>query len=121
MRLRYNNLNRRSTVSVKKIRRHAVHKSCFSSFEVNAQVVAKCLRHSRNLMRLQHSTVCTFPSVFSVQREDCPTTSNFRRLQEDNKPDPWAMTDADIAVYNKAFVKLDKDKDGFISLSGRFL
>lgn len=29
------------------------------------------------------------------------------------------MTDADIAVYDKAFVKLDKDKDGFIALHGK--
>lgn len=44
-----------------------------------------------------------------------------RRIQEDNKPDPWAMTDADIVVYDKAFVKQDKDKDGFISLHGQCL
>lgn len=41
------------------------------------------------------------------------------RLHEENKPDPWAMTDADIAVYDKAFMKQDKDKDGFISLRGK--
>lgn len=48
-------------------------------------------------------------------------TSMFHRIREANKPDPWAMTDADIAVYDKAFVKLDKDKDGFISSHGQFV
>lgn len=28
------------------------------------------------------------------------------------------MTDADIAIYDKAFFKQDKDKDGFISPQG---
>lgn len=36
-----------------------------------------------------------------------------------NAPDPWAMTDADIAVYDAAFAKQDKDGDGFISPKGR--
>lgn len=57
----------------------------------------------------------------SVQRQHCLATSMFHRMQEDNKPDPWAMTDTDIAVYDKAFVKLDKDKDGFISLHGQYV
>lgn len=47
-----------------------------------------------------------------------PTTTYFDRLREEAKPDPWAMTDADIAVYDKAFIKQDKDKDGFITLRG---
>eukprot|EP00903_Cladosiphon_okamuranus_P006843 g6665.t1 len=42
--------------------------------------------------------------------------ARLKKIQEENKPDPWAMTDADIAVYDKAFIKQDKDKDGFISL-----
>lgn len=46
------------------------------------------------------------------------STLKLDRLQEENKPDPWAMTDADVAVYDKAFMKQDKDKDGFISLRG---
>lgn len=29
------------------------------------------------------------------------------------------MTDADIAIYDKAFAKQDKDKDGFVSLDGQ--
>ncbi|CAM9698027.1 unnamed protein product [Scytosiphon promiscuus] len=42
--------------------------------------------------------------------------ARLKKTQEANKPDPWAMTDADKAVYDKAFVKQDKDKDGFISM-----
>lgn len=42
----------------------------------------------------------------------------FNRKQKDDEPDPWAMADADIAVYDKAFVKQDKDNDGFISIHG---
>lgn len=45
--------------------------------------------------------------------------SIFHRVQEENKPDPWAMTDADIVVYDKVFIKQDKDKDGFISIHGQ--
>lgn len=44
-------------------------------------------------------------------------TSSFR-LREAAKPDPWVMTDADIAIYDAAFTKQDKDKDGFISPAG---
>ena len=29
------------------------------------------------------------------------------------------MSEADLAVYDAAFVKLDKDKDGFISPQGK--
>lgn len=35
-----------------------------------------------------------------------------------NTPNPWAMTDVDIAIYDAAFIKQDKDKDGFISPDG---
>lgn len=47
------------------------------------------------------------------------TLARLLRLKQAKKRDPWAMTDGDIAIYDKAFVKLDKDKDGFISLPGR--
>lgn len=40
------------------------------------------------------------------------------RLRQANKPDPWAMTDADIAIYDAAFIKQDEDKDGFITPAG---
>ncbi|CAN0525264.1 unnamed protein product, partial [Ectocarpus sp. 12 AP-2014] len=36
-------------------------------------------------------------------------------IKDANKLDQWAMTDADIAIYDKAFLNQDKDKDGFIS------
>lgn len=50
-----------------------------------------------------------------------PTTNCFNRAQKENKPDPWVMTDADIAVYDEAFTKQDKDKDGFITLGGEHI
>ena len=53
------------------------------------------------------------------QRQHQLFASMFVRQQEEHKTDPWAMADADIAVYDRAFVKQDKDKDGFISLRGK--
>ncbi|CAM9344248.1 unnamed protein product [Ectocarpus fasciculatus] len=41
--------------------------------------------------------------------------ARLKKIQDANKLDQWAMTDADIAIYDKAFFKQDKDKDGFIS------
>ena len=45
----------------------------------------------------------------------------FNRLREANQSDLWAMTEADLAVYDAAFLKLDKDKDGFVSPHGKRL
>ena len=69
-----------------------------------------CVYHSHGMH--------TFQFVPCPMRTATRRSSTLDRIQEDSRPNPWAMTDADIAVYDKAFVKLDKDKDGYISLHG---
>lgn len=57
--------------------------------------------------------------VHTVRRDCLASHGNLLdRIQDANKLDQWAMTDADIAIYDKAFSKQDKDKDGFISPHG---
>lgn len=41
------------------------------------------------------------------------------RLRKANEVNQWSMTAEDIAIYDAAFDKQDKDNDGFISPAGR--
>lgn len=41
-----------------------------------------------------------------------------RRLRIANEAKAWEMTAKDIAIYDAAFAKMDKNKDGFVFPAG---